>query len=302
MKYFYLFIGIILISSCNKKGYNHIENNEMIDSIVLSEKKVNDYSDMKQIYYEIDCSALMCYFQVRINDVEVFALNVDGQASMDIPINQGILESGIQEIEIRVTPLEGMKELNNEAYVRYRVNEFDVSSGDFKFIKQFENNHTEPVIQGVPVLIHKSKFEANVDYKIDAWQNGTNLKDVKFDIKKKLLFAYNSIVTDINNGNYQNFLTAVTKRENNFAKMMYLNDSEKNARIKKLLYDFSNGFKAIPVDEAVVVEYSGYGKLASLKRINGMSALYLVNSETEEELVLPITFYIPKGKTEFEVI
>ena len=257
---------------------------------------------MKQIYYEIDCSALMCYFQVRINDIEVFALNVDGQATMDIPINQGILESGIKEIEIRVLPLEGTTELNKEAYVRYRVNEFDVSSGDFKFIKQFDNHQTEPVKKGIPVLIHKSKFEATVTYKIEAWQNGLNLKDVKFDVKKKLMFAYNTIVSDINKGNYDNFLKAVTKRESNFTKMMYLNDSEKNARIIKLTDDFSSGFKAIPVDEEVLVEYSGYGKLSSLKRINGMSALYLIHPETEEELVLPITFYIPEGKTEFEVI
>lgn len=257
---------------------------------------------MKQIYYEIDCSALMCYFQVRINDVEVFALNVDGQATMDIPINHGILESGIQEIEVRVTPLEGAKELDKEAYVRYRVNEFDVSSGDFKFIKQFDNHQTTPVVKGVPVLIHKSKFEANVNYKIDAWQNGQDLKEVKFDVKKKLMFAYNAIISDINKGDYKKFLNAITKRETNFAEMMYLNDSEKNTRIKKLTDDFSLGFKAIPVNETTVVEYSGYGKLASLKRINGMSVLYLINPETEEELVLPITFYIPEGKTEFEVI
>ena len=72
---------------------------------------------------------------------------------MDIPINQGMLESGIQEIEIRVTPLEYSKELNNEAYIRYRVNEFDVSSADFKFIKQFSNHQTTPVIKGIPILI-----------------------------------------------------------------------------------------------------------------------------------------------------
>lgn len=54
---------------------------------------------MKQIYYELDCSALMCYFEVLINDVCVFSLNVDGQASMDIPINTGILEKGEQNIE-----------------------------------------------------------------------------------------------------------------------------------------------------------------------------------------------------------
>lgn len=50
---------------------------------------------MSQIYYELDVSALMCHFQIKINDVEVFSLDIDGQTSADIPINQGILESGI---------------------------------------------------------------------------------------------------------------------------------------------------------------------------------------------------------------
>jgi hypothetical protein len=33
-----------------------------------------------------------------------------------------------------------------------------------------------------------------------------------------------------------------------------------------------------------------------------MSALYLENSETDEEIVLDINFFIPKGETEFVVI
>ena len=257
---------------------------------------------MNQIYYELDCSALMCYFQIKINDVEVFSLNVDGQATMDIPINQGILEKGVQEIEIIVLPVNGEKELNHDSYVRYKVNEFDVSSGDFKFIKQFANYQTEPVTKGIPVLKHKSKFEANVSYKIDAWQKGINLKEVKFKLKDRLILAYNKIIHDINSGNYQNFIKAVSRKEENFSLMMYLDENEKSSRIKRLVNDFSSGFKAVPVDNTAIVYFSGYGKLVSLKRLDGMSALYLVDQETEEELILPITFFIPEGKTEFEVI
>lgn len=257
---------------------------------------------MSQVYYEIDCSALMCNFQIKINDVEVFSLNVDGQATMDIPINQGILEKGVQEIEIRVLPVSGEKELNQGSYVRYKVNEFDVSSGDFKFIKQFANYQTEPVKKGIPVLIHKSKFEANVSYKIDAWQRGINLKEVKFKLKDKLILTYNKIINEINSGNYQNFIKAVSRREDNFSVMMYLDENEKSTRITRLLNDFSSGFKAVAVDSSVSVEFSGYGKLAALKRLDGMSALYLIDQETEEELILPVTFFIPEGKTEFEII
>ena len=111
---------------------------------------LNPKLKIKQIYYELDCSALMCFFQIKINDFEVFSFNVDGQSSMDVPINQAIFQSGTPEIEVRVFPLSGTKILHKDAYLRYKLIEFDVSSGDFKFISQLENQQTPPVQKGVP--------------------------------------------------------------------------------------------------------------------------------------------------------
>ncbi len=256
----------------------------------------------KKTYYMLDCSALMCYFQIKINDVEVFALNVDGQTATDIPINQGILESGNQEIEVRCFPLTGTYSLHKEAYVRYKIVAFDVSSGDFQFLEQFENNQTPPVTEGLPFTSHKSSFKAEVPYKLDAWQNGLDLKKVDFEIKPKLYDAYMRISVDIQNGNYAKFAESFKKREQNMASAMYLSFNEANERIEKLIYDFSHGFEVAPIPEDAVVELSAYGKLACLKRLNGMSALFLENKETEEELILQPTFFIPEGKTEFEVI
>lgn len=256
----------------------------------------------KKTYYMIDCSALMCYFQIKINDVEVFAFNVDGQTSTDIPINQGVLESGNQEIEVRCLPLTGTPNLHKEAYVRYKVVVFDVSSGDFQFLEQFENNQTPPVTEGIPFTSHKSTFKAEVPYKLDAWQNGIDLKKVDFKIKPKLYTAYNKLKLDIQNGNYAKFAEAFKKREQNMATAMYLSPKEAKERIEKLIYDFSNGFEVAHIPEDAIVELSAYGKLACLKRPNGMSALFLENKKTEEELILQPTFFIPEGKTEFEVI
>jgi hypothetical protein len=43
-------------------------------------------------------------------------------------------------------------------------------------------------------------------------------------------------------------------------------------------------------------------RVAALKKTNGEPALYLFNEETQEELMLDLSFHIPEGKTEFEVI
>jgi hypothetical protein len=44
------------------------------------------------------------------------------------------------------------------------------------------------------------------------------------------------------------------------------------------------------------------GRAAALKKLNGEPALYLVNEKTKEELMIDLMFYVPEGKTEFEVI
>ncbi|WP_433778183.1 hypothetical protein [Flavobacterium anhuiense] len=256
---------------------------------------------MNQIYYELDCSALMCYFEVRINDVCVFSLNVDGQASMDIPINSGILEKGEQDIEIRVLPLSGDKELHKEAYVRYKVIEYDVSSGDFKFIQQFENFQTAPVQKNIPFIIHKSIFIANVSYKLDAWQNGVNLKEVNFDLKEALIGESNKLVAMLNTKDYKLFIDKLSKKEKNAAIAMYLNASESKSRISQIIDEIEDGFKAVPIKNDVYIEYSAYNKLATLKRLNRMPALYLENSQTNEEIVLDIRFCGFPGKNEFEI-
>lgn len=256
----------------------------------------------EQSYYMLDLSALMCYFEIRVNDVEVFAFNVDGQTSTDIPINQGILESGRQEIEVRVLPLQGNNTLHKEAYIRYKVVVFDVSSGDYKYMEQFDNHQTLPVKGEIPVVVHKSNFNAKVPYRIEAWQNGIDLKHADFDIKPKLIEAYEKLSRYIEEGNYTAFIDAMRKREENIATAMYLSENEANQRISRLVDDFQSGFRVAPISDNFIVELSAYGKVATLKRMNGMSALFLENEDTQEELVLQPTFYIPEGKTEFEII
>src|SRR5690606_8793555 len=105
-------------------------------------------------------------------DVEILALDIKGQTATDIPINQAILESGVQEVEVRALPLVGEKALHPNAYVSYKINVYDMSSGDYAFIKQLEKVQTPPVEKGMPLTMHKRGFDAEVPYTLDAWQKG----------------------------------------------------------------------------------------------------------------------------------
>ena len=258
---------------------------------------------MSKLYYEIDLSAVLCHFRIKINDVELISMNIDGQTRFDVPINHLILESGLQNIEAIATPIKGATHLHKDAYIRYRVNVFDMSTGDYVFVKQLEEYYTPKAETPLPFSMHKSTFTADVPYVLDAWQKSGNIKDAKLDVKEMLISEYRKIAEEINKGQYDRFIERYAKREQNNATALYLSNNEAKNRISKLLYDFKNGFTVQPIiKESVVVEYSAYGKLACLKRINGLSALYLENAQTEEELVLEIAFHIPEGKTTLEAV
>ncbi|PQL92359.1 hypothetical protein [Apibacter adventoris] len=253
-------------------------------------------------YYIIDFSAAACLFEIRINDISVASMEIEGQTSTIIPINIGILESGIQNISSKILPLSGTTVLDTKAYLNFDIKLFDVTN-DFIFKESFGEYRSTPVGKDLklPIISYENHFQADVPYSFEGWKTGENLKDLE-NVKSKLLSAYNNLIKIINEKNYDLFIQKIKKRENFMATCMYLNETEKSSRINELISDFQSGFKVqpIPVD-AIYVPY-GYNKAAVLKKINGEPALWLLNEKTEEELMLDLLFYIPKGKTEFEIL
>ena len=83
---------------------------------------------------------------------------------------------------------------------------------------------------------------------------------------------------------------------------MYLSKQESDGRINGLIIDFEAGFKVEPIAANAEVQIYGQNKIASLKKPNGESALVLLNKKTGEELMIDLSFYLPAGKKELEVI
>ncbi|SFW70294.1 hypothetical protein SAMN02927921_03447 [Sinomicrobium oceani] len=253
-------------------------------------------------YYMIDFSGSACMFEIRVNDYPVITQDLDGQVSSMIPINYAILKDGIQTISATVLPYSGTETLHPKASLRFKVMLFDVTS-DFMFKEQFSEYQTQDVGDKVlPVLKEAGTFSAQIPYTLDAWQNGLDLKDEK-DLGQKLISAYQKIEELIATKKYDLFREKISKREGNMALSMYLSEEESQSRISGLVSDFESGFEVVPVTtEGAVLQIYGNGKVAALKKADGRSGLMLYNKETKEELMLDLTFYIPKGKTEFEII
>ncbi len=257
---------------------------------------------MSQPYYTIDFSASACMFEIRVNDIAVMTLNIKGQAATIAPINYAILESGTQHITATVLPLQGQTVLEARAELKYSIRLFDVING-FEFLEEIPG-HTFPVVdkeKSLPVLAHAGIFEAKIPYKVTGWLNGMPLKNIS-DINTKLFSAYNTIADTLRNKQFDLFAQKIENREKLMCTSMYLSNAEANNRLQSITDDCNAGFKVQPIpNDALLVMY-GNGKVATLKRSTGESALYLTNEETDEELAIEISFYIPEGKTEFEVI
>lgn len=256
---------------------------------------------IKHPYYMIDFSASACMFEIRINDYPVINMNIEGQVSTTIPINFAILETGKQTISATVLPNLGEINLHQKAELKFNLKLFDVTN-DFLFQSQLNEYQSDSIEnKAIPVLKYIGTFDCEVPYKLNAWQNGKNLKDIE-DCRKKLESEYSKIVKLINNGRFDEYINLISNREMNMRTSMYLSASESEARIKELLVDFSKGFKIQPISKDTVMCLYANNRVAVLKKLNGEPALSLINTETEEELMLDISFYIPEGKEEFEII
>jgi hypothetical protein len=256
----------------------------------------------KQPYYTIDFSAAACMFEIRVNDIAVITLNIEGQAATMVPINYAILDSGKQAITATVLPLHGKKLLDPNAEFKYTIRLFDVTNG-FKFLEELPGYQFPKVDieKSLPIMAYSSAFTATIPYTLIGWKAGENLKNIS-DISTKLVKAYNEVANLLSNKEYDLFAKKIANREKIICTAMYLNVAEAEGRIKSIITDCEDGFKVMPIPkDALMVQY-GNGKIATLKRASGESALFLINDKTQEELAIEISFYIPAGKTEFEVI
>lgn len=258
---------------------------------------------MKQPYYILKFSGYACMFEIRVNDIIVMTLNLDGQAATNIPINYAISKSGTQEITVKVLPSYGDNKFRQGAEFKYDILLYDVTNG-FNFLEEFSGYKTPEIDDNtiIPAFINKKTFEAKIPYNLKTlWTEGENISDIE-DLTIKLRNAYEKIGTLVLNKNYEAFKKEIADREFNIATSMYLNQKEAKARLNGLIFDLENGFNEVELDKAAIVITSAYDKKATLKTLQGLPALNFLNPETKEEIKLDIEFYFNKTTNQFEVI
>ncbi|WP_316847227.1 hypothetical protein [Pedobacter psychrodurus] len=295
-----LLLSVIFLSLFSLSCY--AQNPISLNPVPIKIEKKADYAKV-QPYYQLDFSAALCLFEVRVNDVLVFTLNLEGQASSMIPINSAILQSGKQEISIKVLPLAGQKVLNPNAQFKYNIKVFDAAK-DLNFKEQLPGEYA--IVKVDPAkkqtsLSQTTSFNAEVPYTINAYQTGTDLKAVS-GLKEKLTAAYQKLGELIAKGDLEQLKKLIANRESVAAVTMYLSKEESDDRMKGMLSDLKTGFKLMPIPANAMVKVFGNNKIAALVTPQGGSVIRLKNEKEQEEMELEFTFYIPTGKTELEII
>ncbi|RBQ09054.1 hypothetical protein [Pedobacter miscanthi] len=256
-----------------------------------------------QPYYQIDFSAALCLFEVRVNDVLVFMLDLPGQTSSTMPINQAILQSGKQQISVKLLPMAGQKVLSPDASFKYTIKVYDAAKNlDFK--EQLPGEYAVEKVNPAKKqasLSQTATFNAEVPYTVNAYQTGTDLKSVA-GLNDKLHRAYQKLAEMIAKGDLEELKKLITNREELAAVTMYLSKEESDGRMKSMLGDLKSGFKMLPIPANAQVKLSANGKIASLVTPTGGSVIKLRNEKAQEEMELEFTFYIPVGKTALEII
>lgn len=295
-KIYLLFTCLLLCLGC------HSQNRVSLNSTPLKIKKTASYITV-QPYYQLDFSAAFCLFEIRVNDVLVFTLNLEGQTSTIIPINSGILQSGKQQITIKVLPIAGQKVLHPNAQFSYNIKVFDAAN-NLHFKEQLPGEYAVEKVDPAKkksFLTHTANFNAEVPYTIIAYQAATDLGSVG-GLKDKLVGAYQQIADLIVKGDLEQIKKMIANRESIAAVTMYLSKEESDDRLTGMLGNLKSGYKLEPIPANAILKIFGNGKLATLVGPDGEPALIFKNEKDNEELALEFTFYIPAGKTDLEII
>lgn len=296
IKIYLLFTCLLLCLGC------HSQNRVSLNSTPLKIKKTASYATV-QPYYQVDFSAAFCLFEIRVNDVLVFTLNLEGQTSTSIPINSGILQSGKQQVTIKVLPIAGQKVLNPNAQFSYNIKVFDAAN-NLHFKEQLPGEYAVEKVDPAKkksFLTHTATFNAEVPYTVMAYQTATDLGSVG-GLKDKLLGTYQQLADLIVKGDLEQIKKLIANRESIAAVTMYLSKEESDNRLTGMLGNLKSGYKLEPIPANAILKIFGNGKLATLVRPDGEPALIFKNEKDNEELALEFTFYIPVGKTDLEII
>ncbi|MBP5541762.1 MAG: hypothetical protein J6X88_08960 [Bacteroidales bacterium] len=250
--------------------------------------------------YIIECVSQGCSYEIRVNDVWAFSEYGDENVSLQFPINNLILQSGVQTLSIIIHSFlaDGQKKTSlSISLERYDVDlqEMDLPQDPASIIHY---NH----IMGSPnVIVHP--FTAIVPYHFEAWSNSTDLTKVN-NLPSLVLQACNGYHTMIKEGHHEEFFSIIENHDNLVATSLYWNmtKEQQNYRKEDFLGLLQDGYNfSFPSKSDRLVLY-GYSHLVRYVKQDGTSAITLHNDETNDNYSMDLYFHLPEKQSILQLI
>lgn len=220
---------------------------------------------MNEPFYELEIKTANCFIEILVNDLPIFSNYKEGGLAVDYPINDAILNSGKQSIEVKILSTKAerstskyaraeikiyVKEANKEASGRNLV--FEVPMIDF-------NENKFPINSTI------YSFVATVPYKNIGWKNSINLKTIDKNILiRELADNLRIIMLIYNSRNEKEYNKFFKNRNEEHNKCFYLTQTEIEDNKDTIFYGLPQKIESINKNLYKIVFY-GNDKLVSLQ-------------------------------------
>ncbi len=238
-----------------------------------------------ELYPSINCSGI-----ILVDDVPVFKFlgkdTIDGLLDGSVPINHILLNSGKHRVTGKMYPRFGNKTLteNDGMSINFNVSNFDNWKGTKqKFLPEIKNpdayfdknNKITSKVNGLPYFEIGTEIEVELPFALDGWQNSIDLSKIKKeDLFQEAFRKFIEIHAIIKSHNAPMFLEISKEKEDLQTKAFYFDKQRKEEIRQSISNLFNENLKILPLNKQdLKIELWGYGKLVTLLRHDGTSAI-----------------------------
>lgn len=244
---------------------------------------------MNKPLYEFEIKAFYCLIELYINDILVFChYEENGSIWIDWPINQYILDSGLQNFELKIIPYKNHKTLSEKVQLEIGVHAINVTEDERTEI--IEKHEIEILNKDkLPVFIYKGIFNAWVPYENKGWKDSLDLKKEEENKLLHELLLWNSKLLDIYRfSKIEQYNEIYKEREEEFAISHY---NQYVANTNEVFHSKFKDLVSLPDDLYRLVFYAN-NKIVSVKLPNELPGFtYEPKIKDEEGLGVSLILY-----------
>lgn len=221
---------------------------------------------IREPFYQLEIKTANCYIEILVNDLPIFSNYQEGGMAVDYPINNALLTSGEQSLEVRILPSEGSEKISR--YADHEVNVYvkeanrEASGRQLVFAVPKNTDYKE---QSLLVSKQNAIFPAEIPYHNTGWKDSVDLRlfdqEILFQELKSELSKMTAIYNSKNIADYRSMYKDRIREHN---KSFYLTKEEIEENDASTFSGLPAKLKSVDPRTYKMV-FFGNGKLVSLQ-------------------------------------